>query len=136
MTANPQCCSAETPLNEVARLMVECDCGEIPVVDSTKKLVGVVTDRDIVCRAVAKDLNTAAVTAKEVMTQPVISVSEDCSLDDVLTKMEEHQIRRVPVVDGTGCVCGIISQADVALHAQEEETGEMVKEVSRDSSIH
>ena len=134
MTANPQCCSADTPLNEVARLMVECDCGEIPVVDNTKKLVGVVTDRDIVCRAVAKDLNTAAVKAEEVMTCPVISVSEDCTLDDVLAKMEEHQIRRVPVfVDGTGCICGIISQADVALHAQEEETGEMVKEVSRDS---
>jgi CBS domain-containing protein len=136
MTANPQCCSADTPLNEVAKLMVECDCGEIPVVDSTKKLVGVVTDRDIVCRAVAKDLNTAMAKAEEVMTCPVISVNEDCSLDDVLAKMEEHQIRRVPVVDGTGCVCGIISQADVALHAQEEETGEMVKEVSRDSSVH
>ena len=133
MTANPQCCSADTPLNEVAKLMVECDCGEIPVVDSAKKLVGVVTDRDIVCRAVAKDVNTALAKASEVMTAPVISVSEDCSLDDVLAKMEEHQIRRVPVVDGTGCICGIISQADVALHAQEEETGEMVKEVSRDS---
>ena len=133
MTANPQCCSADTSLNEVAKLMVECDCGEIPVVDSTKKLVGVVTDRDIVCRAVAKGLNTASAKASEVMTSPVISVTEECSLEDVLAKMEENQIRRVPVVDGTGCVCGIISQADVAHHAQEEETGEMVKEVSRDS---
>lgn len=133
MTANPQCCSADTPLNEVAKLMVECDCGEIPVVDSSKKLVGVVTDRDIVCRAVAKDLNTALAKASEVMTAPVISVSQDCSLDDVLATMEEHQIRRVPVIDAGGCVCGIISQADVALNAQESETGELVKEVSRDS---
>lgn len=136
MTAHPQTCSVETPLNEVAKLMVECDCGEIPVVDAGKKLIGVVTDRDIVCRAVAKDLNTAAVKAGEVMTQPVISVNEDCTLDDVLAKMEEHQIRRVPVVDGTGCVCGIISQADVALVAKESETGELVKEVSRDSVTH
>lgn len=133
MTANPQCCSAETPLNEVAKLMVECDCGEIPVVDSAKKLVGVVTDRDIACRAVAKDLNTALTTAREIMTEPVISVAEDCSLDDVLATMEEHQIRRVPVLDAGGCVCGIISQADVALVAQESETGELVKELSRDS---
>ena len=133
MTADPQCCTADTPLNEVAKLMVECDCGEIPVVDAGKKLIGVVTDRDIVCRAVAKDLNTALAKASEVMTQPVISVREECSLADVVSTMEEHQIRRVPVVDGTGCICGIISQADVALHAQEEETGEMVKEVSRDS---
>ena len=133
MTANPQCCSADTPLNEVAKLMVECDCGEIPVVDSAKKLVGVVTDRDIVCRAVAKGLNTGSAKASEVMTSPVVSVVEDCSLDDVLATMEEHQIRRVPVLDAGGCVCGIISQADVALHAQESETGELVKEVSRDS---
>jgi CBS domain-containing protein len=133
MTANPQCCTAETPLNEVAKLMVECDCGEIPVVDAGKKLIGVVTDRDIVCRAVAKDLNTAAAKAGEVMTQPVISVKEDCTLEDIVSTMEEHQIRRVPVVDASGCCCGIVSQADVALVANETETGEMVKEVSRDS---
>ena len=133
MTANPRCCSADTTLNEVAKLMVECDCGEIPVVDGAKKLVGVVTDRDIVCRAVAKGLNAATARASEVMTSPVISVVEDCSLDDVLATMEEHQIRRVPVLDAGGCVCGIISQADVALNAQESETGELVKEVSRDS---
>ena len=133
MTSNPQCCSADTPLNEVAKLMVECDCGEIPVVDSAKKLVGVVTDRDIVCRAVAKNMNTASAKASEVMTSPVVSVAEDCLLDDVVATMEEHQIRRVPVLDAGGCVCGIISQADVALHAQESETGELVKEVSRDS---
>lgn len=113
--------------------MVECDCGEIPVVDAGKKLIGVVTDRDIVCRVVAKGQDPCGQTAKDAMSQPVISVKEDCSLDDVVSTMEEHQIRRVPVVDGTGCVCGIISQADVALHAHEKETGEMVKEVSRDS---
>ena len=135
MTADPRCCSADTPLNEVARLMVECDCGEIPVVDSAKKLIGVVTDRDIVCRAVAKDLNTAMAKAEEVMTCPVVSVREECSLEDVLNTMEEHQIRRVPVVTADGCICGIISQADVALEGSESETAELVKEVSR-GSVH
>jgi CBS domain-containing protein len=133
MTANPQCCTAETPLNEVAKLMVECDCGEIPVVDAAKKLVGVVTDRDIVCRIVAKGQNPAAMTAQDAMTQPVISVTEDATLEDVLSMMEEHQVRRLPVVDASGSCCGIISQADVALTAQESETGEMVREVSRDA---
>lgn len=132
MTADPQCCTADTPLNEVAKLMVECDCGEIPVVDSAKKLVGVVTDRDIVCRIVAKGKNPTAMTAQDAMTQPVISVTEDSSLEDVVALMEEHQIRRVPVVDASGCCCGIISQADVAMVAQESEVGEMVREVSRD----
>ena len=60
------------------------------------------------------------------------SVTEDASLEDVVAKMEEHQIRRVPVVDASGCCCGIISQADVAMVAQESEVGEMVREVSRD----
>jgi CBS domain-containing protein len=132
MTADPQCCTAETPLNEVAKLMVECDCGEIPVVEGSK-LIGVITDRDIVCRVVAKGQNPSAMTAKDAMTQPVISVTEDCSLEEVLAKMEEHQVRRLPVVDGSGCVCGIVSQADVALAGKDSDVGEMVREVSRDA---
>jgi CBS domain-containing protein len=134
MTVDPQCCSSDTPLNEVAKLMVDCDCGEIPVVDSHKKLIGVVTDRDIVCRIVAKGKNPALMTAKDAMTSTVISVGEDASLADVLARMEDHQVRRLPVVDSSGCICGIIAQADVALIARESETGEMVRIVSRDTS--
>lgn len=132
MTAAPQCCSRETTLNEVANLMVEADCGEIPVTDGNR-LIGVITDRDIVCRVVAKGKNPSAVTAGECMTEPVVTVNEDSTLEDVLSVMEEKQIRRVPVVDATGCCCGIISQADVALTAQKSEVGELVREVSRDS---
>ena len=135
MTPAPQCCSRETTLNEVANLMVEADCGEIPVTDGSNRLIGVITDRDIVCRAVAKDMNTAMAKAEEVMTCPVVSGREDCSLEDVVSTMEEHQIRRVPVVDSTCCVCGIISQADVAMCADKTETGEMVREVSKDSAL-
>ena len=131
MTPAPQCCSRETPLNEVANLMVEADCGEIPVVDASNRLVGVVTDRDIVCRVVAKGRNPAAVTAADAMTEPVVCVNEDTSLDDIVAVMEENQIRRVPVVDGSGCVCGIVAQADVSRSAHERETGELVREVSK-----
>ena len=134
MTPEPQCCSAETLLNEVANLMVEADCCEIPVVDASSRLIGVVTDRDIVCRVVAKGKNPTAVTAEEIMTQPVVAVPADTTLDEVVAVMEENQIRRVPVVDGRGCVCGIIAQADVALVARESEVGELVREVSRDST--
>lgn len=134
MTASPQCCARETTLNEVANLMVEADCGEIPVTDSSNRLVGVITDRDIVCRVVAKGKNPSAVTAGEVMTEPVVCVKEDTSLQDVMSVMEENQIRRVPVVDATGCCCGIISQADVAMNAREGQVGEMVREVSKDAS--
>ena len=131
MTPDPQCCTAEQTLNDVAMMMRECDCGEIPVVDAQKKLIGVVTDRDIVCRVVAAGKNPSAVTAQDAMTQPVTSVALESSLDAVLARMEEHQIRRVPVVDAEGCVCGIISQADVARKAEEQETGELVRAVSR-----
>jgi CBS domain-containing protein len=133
MTPAPQCCSSETLLNEVANLMVEADCGEIPVTDASNRLIGVITDRDIVCRVVAKGKNPSAVTASECMTEPVVVVNADTSLDDVVAVMEENQIRRVPVVDASGCCCGIISQADVALCASEKDTGELVREVSKDS---
>lgn len=133
MTAAPQCCSRETTLNEVANLMVEADCGEIPVTDDNKVVVGVITDRDIVCRVVAKGKNPSAVTAAECMTEPVVTVTEDATLDEVMSLMEEKQIRRVPVVDATGCCCGIISQADVARTAGDNQVGELVREVSKDS---
>jgi CBS domain-containing protein len=134
MTPAPQCCSGETLLNEVANLMVEADCGEIPVTDASNRLIGVVTDRDIVCRVVAKGKNPSAVTAAECMSEPVVVVNEDTTLADVMSVMEENQIRRVPVVDAGGCCCGIISQADVAQCASETETGEMVREVSKETA--
>jgi CBS domain-containing protein len=137
MTPEPQCCSRETTLNEVANLMVEADCGEIPITDGSNRLIGVITDRDIVCRVVAKGKNPSTVTAGECMTEPVVVVNEDTKLDAVLSVMEENQIRRVPVVDASGCCCGIISQADIAMVARESETGELVREVSKDSvSLH
>lgn len=136
MTPEPQCCSPETPLNEVANLMVQADCGEIPVVDASNRLVGVVTDRDIVCRIVAKGKDPGSCAAQDAMSQPVVAVLADTTLDEVVAVMEENQIRRVPVVDAQGCCCGIIAQADVALVARESETGELVREVSRDSSLH
>lgn len=136
MTPEPQCCSPETPLNEVANLMVEADCGEIPVVDGSNRLIGVVTDRDIVCRIVAKGKDPSSCAAQDAMTQPVVAVLADTTLDEIVAVMEENQIRRVPVVDAAGCCCGIVSQADVAMVARESEVGEMVREVSRDSSLH
>jgi CBS domain-containing protein len=115
--------------------MVEADCGEIPVTDGSNRLIGVITDRDIVCRVVAKGKNPSAVTAGEYMTEPVVVVNEDTTLDDLMAVMEENQIRRVPVVDASGCCCGIISQADVALSGSEQQTGELVREVSKDTTL-
>jgi CBS domain-containing protein len=114
-------------------MMVETDCGEIPVTDGSNRLIGVITDRDIVCRAVAKGKNPSTVTAGECMSEPVVVVKEDTALADVMGVMEENQIRRVPVVDSEGCCCGIIAQADVALSAKEAQVGELVREVSKET---
>ena len=133
MTTNPACCRPETPLEHVARLMVQHDCGEIPVIDIAEQPIGVVTDRDIVCRVVAEGKNPMAYTAELCMSQPAVTVQMNATLDDVLSTMEKHQIRRVPVVDERGCFTGIISQADIAWEGQEHDVAELVREVSRDT---
>lgn len=120
------------PLRDVARLMVDFDCGEIPVVDrQAKRPIGVVTDRDITCRAVANGRNPLDLSAKDCMTSPVVTVTPDTSVEECCRTMEEHQIRRVPVIDEAGSCCGIVSQADLALRTDAEHTAEVVKEVSR-----
>ena len=116
--------------------MIECDCGEIPVVDDKERMrpIGVVTDRDIVVRAVAAEQDTRELKAAECMTSPCVTTTPETSLDDCMRLMEEHQIRRVPVVDDRGSCCGIVAQADIARHAPKRETGRVVNEVSRPSA--
>jgi CBS domain-containing protein len=133
MSVNPSCCTPDTKLQDVAQLMVQCDCGEIPVVEDrrTMKPVGVVTDRDITCRAVAEGRNPLDLAARDVMSKPVVTVSPDTSFDECAKTMEDHQIRRVPVVDEHGCLCGIVAQADVANYAPPKKAAEVVREVSQ-----
>ena len=135
MTQDPVCCTRETTLRDVARLMVEYDCGAIPVVDNKNgmRVVGVVTDRDITCRIVAMGKNPQEVTAGQCMSNPVITATPEMDADDCCELMEENQVRRIPVVDGEGCCCGMVSQADIARKAPNWETAEVVKEVSRPS---
>jgi CBS-domain-containing membrane protein len=122
------------PLREVARLMRDFDCGEIPVVDSgAKRPIGVVTDRDIACRAVAQGRNPMELSARDCMTAPVVTVTPDTSIEDCCRTMEERQIRRVPVVDEGGSCCGIVSQADLALRMANGHSADVVREVSRPS---
>jgi CBS domain-containing protein len=136
MTTDPACCTPDTTLQRVAEMMVENDCGEIPVIENaaSMKPVGVITDRDITCRTVAKGLNPLTMTASECMTTPCVTVTPDTPLDECCKVMEESQIRRVPVVDADGACCGIVALADIAKHARGRDTAEVVKEVSEPSS--
>jgi CBS domain-containing protein len=136
MTTNVTCCTPDTSLRDVARLMVEADCGAVPVVNEMrdKRPVGIVTDRDITCKAVARGKNPLELKAKDVMSDGCVSVTPDMSLDDCCTQMQEKQIRRVVVVDKDGACCGIVAQADIAIEAPEHETAEVVKRVSEPSA--
>lgn len=135
MTANPVCCSADTPLVEAARLMVGYDCGELPVVENAggKKLVGVITDRDIVCRTIGQGLNPMSMRVKECFSQPAISIKKDASFEECVRLMQTNQIRRVPVVGDDNSVCGIISLADITKYSSPHNAGEVLREVSIES---
>jgi CBS domain-containing protein len=131
MTENPAFCSVDTPLQEVARMMAECDCGSIPVTDQSNKPIGVVTDRDITIRTLAHGKNPFEMIAGEVMTDNPVTVTPDTSLEECCNIMEKNQIRRIIVVNENGAVCGVVAQADVANNASRRQTAEVVQEVSK-----
>jgi CBS domain-containing protein len=134
MTKSPECCTRDTNLQEVARKMADQDCGQIPVIDNwdNESLVGVVTDRDIICRVLAKGRNSLEMTAGVCMSSPVVSVTGEESLEECCSLMEENQVRRLPVVDEHGRCCGIVSLADIARHAPNQpETARVVTAVSQ-----
>ena len=131
MTPEPQCCMAEDSLQKAAQFMVDCDCGEIPVVDKERKPIGVITDRDIACRAVAKGLSTTEMNVSDVMSTPVVFVRPEDDLAECCRLMEQKQIRRVPVVDVQGVCCGIISLADIAEKLGEQNSGQILRDVSQ-----
>ncbi len=136
MTADPACCTPNTSLQEVAQMMIGHDCGEIPVIenDRNKRLIGVITDRDIVCRTVAKGLNPLELRVMGCMSTPCVTVTPDMSVEECSRILEVNQIRRVPVVDANGSCCGIVALADIALRAKKNVAAEVVKEVSAPSA--
>ena len=136
MTKDPACCTSDASLQEAAKMMKDNDCGCIPVVENqnSKKPIGVITDRDIALRAVAAGKNPLDLTVKDAMTSSVETVKTDTSIEDCCNLMEEKQIRRVVVVDENGGCCGIVAQADIAIHSTDNKTAEMVEKVSKSSS--
>src|SRR4051812_24160764 len=131
MTADPVCCTPETRLQEVAQMMVDADCGALPVTDSAASgtPIGVITDRDIVSRAVAQGKDLRVMTASDCMSTPCVTVDVERTLEECIDVLEGSMIRRVPVVDEDGRCCGIIAQADIARLAKQR-AGELVQEIS------
>jgi CBS domain-containing protein len=132
MCAHPACCTPETSLREAAKLMCDCDCGAIPVVDSESRRepVGIITDRDIVCRAVAPGHDPEKTAVDQCMSRRLTTIGLESSIESCCEAMEEAKVRRMLVVDDDGRLCGIVAQADVALRLDPDYTAEVVREVS------
>lgn len=135
MTDNPVCCTRETSLEEVARMMLENDCGAIPVVEDQQrwKPCGIITDRDIVTRAVADGKNPLEMKCGDIMTPNPVTTDADGDVEEAVRLMEKHRVRRIVAVDRNGSCVGIVSQADIARHLGEREIGEVVEELSQPS---
>ena len=113
MTKSPVCCTPEDTVERVAKLMAEHDCGVIPICDA-KGVAGVITDRDITCRAVTTGKASSSIRVSEVMTKKVITVRADEDVQTAIDLMEKNQVRRLPVVDAKGKVAGIVAPSDLA----------------------
>ena len=134
MTKNPSCSLPKDGVVKVARLMKSKDIGSVPIIENkeTKKLVGIVTDRDLALRVVADGRDPKSTTAEDVMTRTVVTCQADDNLQKALDAMSEHQLRRIPVVDDNNAIVGIIAQADVATRVdQPAKTAELVKDISQ-----
>ena len=129
MTENPSSCERGTPVAEAAKVMARENVGSVPVVQGGK-LVGVVTDRDLVVRLLAEGRDPQSTTVGEIASSEPVTLSPDDELDKALQLLARHQVRRLPVVEGERLV-GIVAQADIARHADEVQTGEVVEEISK-----
>ena len=130
MTSNPRTIGQDQPVAEAAKMMRDEDVGLAPIVDGDK-LIGAVTDRDIVTRVVAMGKDPASTSVREVASSDVVTVGPEQNLDDALNLMARHQVRRLPVVEEDGRLLGVVSQGDVAEHAPGKKTGEVVEQISK-----
>ncbi|MDC4206506.1 MAG: CBS domain-containing protein [Candidatus Manganitrophus sp.] len=134
MTSNPSYCSPEEISVKAARIMRDEDVGIVPVCEEGKKLVGVVTDRDICLTVVAEERHPREVKVLECMSEDLVTCKPEDDVQKAADLMKEYQVRRIPVVDDQGRILGMIAQADIALKVgKPEEVTETVQEISKPS---
>jgi CBS domain-containing protein len=131
MTSNPCAIEADRSVAYAAQMMKQEDVGLAPIVENGR-LVGMLTDRDIVVRVVAEGKDPDTVSASDVASSDLVTIDPQQDLDEALALMARHQVRRLPVVEDDGRLVGVVAQADVAEEAKAKRTGEMVEEISRD----
>ena len=131
MTQNPTTVSDRDSIRAVARIMKDQDTGVVPVCDDHNKIIGLVTDRDIVVRLIADGKDPLNAHVNEVMTKSVRKVHEDATVDDVLSLMSSSEIRRVPVVNKNDELVGIVSIGDISMEDREQgKVGDAIGDIS------
>jgi CBS domain-containing protein len=135
MTANPATCTPDSTAEQAARLMEQHDCGAIPVVEGdAKRLVGMVTDRDLAIRGLAHGKGGDA-KVRDLMSPSPATVQADDDVKAVEDLMSSQQIRRVPVVDASGCPVGLVAQADLARERKGKEVGKVLEHISEPAEM-
>ena len=130
MTSNPCSIEADKPVAYAAKMMRDEDVGLAPIVEG-EKLVGTLTDRDIAIRVVAEGKDPESTTVREVATTRLVTIDPEQDLDEALRLMAQNQVRRLLVVEADGRLAGVVAQADVARHASDEKTGDLVEQISQ-----
>ncbi len=133
MSKNPVCCTADQTVQDVAKTLRKQNVGSVPIIadQQSRQLEGVVTDRDLCCTVIADGKDPKSTKVSESMTTEPVACKPQDSLENCLKLMQEHKIRRVPIVDEQNRVVGIISQADVAVAAEPEQVHETVANISK-----
>lgn len=131
MTGGAECVQEDQTVLDAAKRLAELDVGAMPICGADNRLKGMLTDRDIVVKVLAKGKDPASVKAGELGQGDgqTVTIGADDSIDEALRTMKEHAVRRLPVIDGTECI-GIVSQADLAKEIDEEKVGELVEAIS------
>jgi CBS domain-containing protein len=130
MTKNPRSLESGSSVIEAARLMRDEDVGIVPIVEG-EKLIGTVTDRDIATRVVAEGKSPDSTSVGEIASRELVTIDPQQDLDEALRLMARHQVRRLPVVEEDGKLVGIVAQADIARNASDEQTGDLVEDISK-----
>jgi CBS domain-containing protein len=129
MTSEVKACEPSAKVVDAAKLMAQEDVGPVPIVEGGR-LVGIVTDRDIVVKGVAAGKDMTSTTVGDIASRDLITITPDADMNEALDMMAAKQVRRLPVVEGDRLV-GIVAQADIARMGHDKKTGEVVEGISR-----